>query len=155
MHLYLSAMLIKPADVDLLFKPVKSTMSVLGSAHDASRHRYGGCDLHFVDFSWRPTCNLWEDEPSDNNDDCTCTREALTQKKRQAFLLIIAFSRWGTRRCTYKKPVLTPHLWVDVLLVPLIISGVQKLNIMPMRLDKARDQAAVRARRRCWGISAA
>ncbi|KFY99932.1 hypothetical protein V500_01239 [Pseudogymnoascus sp. VKM F-4518 (FW-2643)] len=76
-------MLIKLAEVDLLFKPVKSTMSVLGSAQEASRHRYGmGCDLHFVDFSWRSTCHLWEDEPSDNNDDCTGTREASTQKRR-------------------------------------------------------------------------
>jgi hypothetical protein len=32
---------------------------------------------------------------------------------------------------------------------------VQKLNMIPMRLDDASDQAAVRARRRCMGISAA
>jgi hypothetical protein len=51
---------------------------------------------------------------------------------------------------THKKPVLTPHL-----VEPLIMRGVQKLNMMPMALDTARDQPVVRARRRCWGISAA
>jgi hypothetical protein len=33
--------------------------------------------------------------------------------------------------------------------------GVQKLNMMPMAFEAARDQAAVRARKRCVGISAA
>ena len=42
-----------------------------------------GCDLQFVDFTWRPTCHLWEDEPSDNNGDCTRTREAATQTRHQ------------------------------------------------------------------------
>ena len=51
----------------------------------------------------------------------------------------------------YKKPVLTPHLLLD----PLIMSGVQKLNNMATRLDRASDQPAVWARRRCCGISAA
>jgi len=55
------------------------------------------------------------------------------------------------RVCTHKKPVLTPHGGLPWL----IISGVQKLNMMAMRLEKASDQAAVRARRRCVGISAA
>jgi hypothetical protein len=43
------------------------------------------CDLHFVDFGRRPTCYLWEDEPSDYNGDCTRTREASTQKRHQPF----------------------------------------------------------------------
>lgn len=51
----------------------------------------------------------------------------------------------------YKKPVLTPHLLDD----PLIISGVQKLNMMAKQLEKAKAQPAVCARSRCCGISAA
>lgn len=54
---------------------------------------------------------------------------------------------------TYKKPVLTPQ--PALVKVPLIMSGVQKLNIMPMRLELARDQAAVLARSRCSAVSAA
>ena len=53
---------------------------------------------------------------------------------------------------TYKKPVLTPQLEIGLLL---IISGVQKLNIMAIPLEEASAQPAVFARRRCWGISAA
>lgn len=49
-------------------------------------------NLHFVDFGRRPTCHLWEDEPSDNNGNCTRTCEALLQKRRQPLLLMIAFS---------------------------------------------------------------
>lgn len=58
---------------------------------------------------------------------------------------------------TYKKPVFTPHpvLSADFITAPLIISGVQKLNIMPTRLDRARAYAAVRARNLCCGTSAA
>ena len=52
---------------------------------------------------------------------------------------------------TYKNPVLTPHVVTPGLL---IINGVQKLNMMPMRLELARDQAAVRALRRCAATSA-
>lgn len=44
----------------------------------------------------------------------------------------------------YKNPVLTPHL-----ALPLIIFGVQKLNMMAIRLEKARANPAVFARRRC------
>jgi len=54
---------------------------------------------------------------------------------------------------TYKKPVLTPQ--PALVKVPLIMRGVVKLNIMPKRLDVARDQAAVLARSRCSAVSAA
>ena len=57
--------------------------------------------------------------------------------------------------CTYKKAVFTPHLVPPASIVPLIIKGVQKLNMMAMRLDDARDQPAVFARRGCRGTSAA
>ena len=58
--------------------------------------------------------------------------------------------RW-MEYATYKNPVLTPHVVTPGLL---IINGVQKLNMMPMRLELARDQAAVRALRRCAATSA-
>jgi hypothetical protein len=58
----------------------------------------------------------------------------------------------GRKEEAYKNPVLTPHLVTPGLL---IISGVQKLNIIPTRFELARDQAAVRARRRWDGTSAA
>jgi hypothetical protein len=44
------------------------------------------CGLQFVDFSWRPTCHLWEDEPRDNNGDRTRTCEAATQNLHQPSL---------------------------------------------------------------------
>ena len=129
-----------------------STSSALKSAQDTSRINYEICsDLHFVDFGWRPTCHLWEDEPSNNNGDQACSREAATQKRRQHFSP--PYPPYWKRRCTYKKPVLTPQPFL--VKVPLIIRGVVKLNIMPKRLDVARDQAAVLARRRCSAVSAA
>lgn len=48
---------------------------------------------------------------------------------------------WRILECvvgTYKKPVLTPHL-----AFPLIMRGVQKLNMIPKALDEARAQPAV------------
>lgn len=112
-----------------------------------------GEDLHLVDFSGRSSRHLRENEPGNNNSYGSCARKAITQNRTtSAFVLphrCFTISReMGTR--TYKKPVLTPH-FAD----PLIISGVQKLNMMPIRFDAARDQAEVRARRRCVGISAA
>jgi hypothetical protein len=56
----------------------------------------------------------------------------------------------GREKNTYKNPVLTPHL-AD----PLIINGVQKLNIIAIIFENARAQPAVCARRRCCGVSAA
>jgi hypothetical protein len=53
---------------------------------------------------------------------------------------------------TYKNPVLTPQLDTGALL---IISGVQKLNIIATRFEEARAHPAVRARKRCCGTSAA
>lgn len=55
-----------------------------------------------------------------------------------------------SRSLTYKNPVLTPHL-----AAPLIINGVQKLNMIAIRFDAASAQPAVFARKRCCGTSAA
>jgi hypothetical protein len=52
---------------------------------------------------------------------------------------------------TYKNPVLGPHVVTPGLF---IISGVQKLNMMPMRFELARAHAAVRALRHCAATSA-
>jgi hypothetical protein len=46
----------------------------------------------------------------------------------------------------YKKPVLTPQLDTGALL---IISGVQKLNIMAIPFEEASAHPAVFARKRC------
>lgn len=51
----------------------------------------------------------------------------------------------------HKNPVLTPHF----VTVPLIINGVQKLNMVAMPFDRASARPAVWARRRCCGTSAA
>jgi hypothetical protein len=61
------------------------------------------------------------------------------------------YKRNNGKEGTHKNPVLTPQCVV----VPLIMSGVQKLNMMATIFEKARDQAAVCARKRCCGISAA
>lgn len=52
--------------------------------------------------------------------------------------------------CTHKNPVLTPH-FAD----PLIINGVQKLNIIAIKLLAASAHPAVLALNLCCGISAA
>lgn len=57
-----------------------------------------GCDLHLINFSWRPARHLREDEPSNNNNNCTCTREASSQNRCQIFLL-----RPALFRCLGKK----------------------------------------------------
>jgi hypothetical protein len=80
MHLNLGDELVKLAEVELLFKPLSSIMSVLRSTPDASRDEFGmGCDLQFINFSWRPSGDLWEDKPSDNNGDEARTCEATIQ----------------------------------------------------------------------------
>jgi hypothetical protein len=99
MHLNVGDELIKLAEVDLLLKPAKLDLSALRSARHDLRDEYGIFpDSHFVDFSRRSACHLWEDEPSNNNGDEACTGEAATEKRRQHFLYPIpATGREGAR----------------------------------------------------------
>jgi hypothetical protein len=61
-------------------------MLVLKSAQDASRYQCRECcDLQFVDFTSSPTSHLWEDEPSNNHGDSTCTRKAVAQNRLSDF----------------------------------------------------------------------
>jgi hypothetical protein len=94
--------------------------------------------IQFVNFSWRATSHFWENEPSDHNGYSAsgCKAKAridiLAQEERQT-----ASQAPGNK--TYKNPVFTPHCVCP----PLIINGVQKLNIIATIFESANDQPAV------------
>ncbi len=106
--------------------------------------------VQLVNLGRRSACHLGEYEPSDNHSYSTRSSEA-NEREESIVNICLCLEKCNRSAFTYKNPVLTPHL----VTVPLIIRGVQKLNMVATPLDNASDQPVVLARRRCWGISAA
>lgn len=65
--------------------------------------------------------------------------------------LDISIPKTKSRSSTYKNPALGPQLAPSLA----SMSGVQKLNMIPNKLENAKAHPAVRARSRCCGISTA
>jgi hypothetical protein len=100
-------------------------------------------DLHFINLGWCTACHLGKDEPSNDHRNTTGSCEAVPKEIKVKICLQRMVLGSGM---TYKKPVLTPQLDTGLLL---IMSGVQKLNIVASALEEASAQPAVFARRRC------
>ena len=103
-----------------------------------------GQNSQLINLPRRPPRNLRQNKPSNSH-------RNKSRARKTAFISTVSHTLLLTQQNTHKNPVLTPHLarpW-------LIINGVQKLNIIAIRFEDASDQAAVRARRRWVGTSAA
>lgn len=89
--------------------------------------------LQFINLSRSPTCHFWKDKPCYENCNCPCCSETVAMGQ------LATHSLAPCQGNTHKNPVFTPH-WVAG---PLIMSGVQKLNIITTALDTARAHPAV------------